>query len=215
MSVERQVKPRIGKIGLAVAGAGAIGIATFLLKPFEGREYDAYWDVPGQVWTICDGATTGVKKGDFADDFDCDRMTARDAATANAALNRCAPGVEMPGYRRAAFIDFIYNVGPGRAIIPANINHPELEPMIIGRNFLVKINANIGNSAVASSIEEEVEKMRWATKWGADTVMDLSTGKNIHATREWILRNSPVPIGTVPMVRAKRSICVVMPLGSV
>ena len=93
-------------------------------------------------------------------------------------------------------------VARGRAIIPLNINHPEAEPMIIGRNFLVKINANIGNSAVASSIEEEVEKMRWATKWGADTVMDLSTGKNIHATREWILRNSPVPIGTVPIYQA-------------
>ncbi len=93
-------------------------------------------------------------------------------------------------------------VAAGRAIIPANINHPEAEPMIIGRNFLVKINANIGNSAVASSIEEEVEKMRWATKWGADTVMDLSTGRNIHATREWILRNSPVPIGTVPIYQA-------------
>ena len=99
--------------------------------------------------------------------------------------------------------EFVRNeVARGRAIIPANINHPELEPMIIGRNFLVKINANIGNSAVASSIEEEVEKMRWATKWGADTVMDLSTGKNIHATREWILRNSPVPIGTVPIYQA-------------
>ncbi len=93
-------------------------------------------------------------------------------------------------------------VARGRAIIPANINHPESEPMIIGRNFLVKINANIGNSAVASSIEEEVEKMRWATHCGADTVMDLSTGKNIHATREWILRNSPVPIGTVPIYQA-------------
>jgi phosphomethylpyrimidine synthase len=93
-------------------------------------------------------------------------------------------------------------IAAGRAIIPNNINHPESEPMIIGRNFLVKINANIGNSAVASSIEEEVEKMRWSTKWGADTVMDLSTGKNIHATREWILRNSPVPIGTVPIYQA-------------
>ncbi|MBV9274516.1 MAG: phosphomethylpyrimidine synthase ThiC [Verrucomicrobia bacterium] len=93
-------------------------------------------------------------------------------------------------------------VARGRAIIPANLNHPEAEPMIIGRNFLVKINANIGNSAVASSIEEEVEKMRWATLWGADTVMDLSTGKNIHTTREWILRNSPVPIGTVPIYQA-------------
>ena len=93
-------------------------------------------------------------------------------------------------------------VSRGRAIIPANINHPELEPMIIGRNFLVKINANIGNSAVASSIEEEVEKLRWSIRWGADTVMDLSTGKNIHQTREWILRNSPVPIGTVPIYQA-------------
>ncbi len=93
-------------------------------------------------------------------------------------------------------------VAAGRAIIPANINHPEIEPMIIGRNFLVKINANIGNSALGSSIEEEVEKMTWAIRWGADTVMDLSTGKNIHETREWIIRNSPVPIGTVPIYQA-------------
>jgi phosphomethylpyrimidine synthase len=93
-------------------------------------------------------------------------------------------------------------VARGRAIIPSNINHPEAEPMIIGRNFLVKINANIGNSAVSSSIEDEVEKMRWSITWGADTVMDLSTGRNIHATREWILRNSPVPIGTVPIYQA-------------
>ncbi len=93
-------------------------------------------------------------------------------------------------------------VARGRAIIPANINHPELEPMIIGRNFLVKINANIGNSAVSSGIEEEVEKMVWSTRWGGDTVMDLSTGKNIHETREWIIRNSPVPIGTVPIYQA-------------
>jgi phosphomethylpyrimidine synthase len=93
-------------------------------------------------------------------------------------------------------------VARGRAIIPSNINHPELEPMIIGRNFLVKINANIGNSAIGSSIGEEVDKLRWATLWGADTVMDLSTGKDIHLTREWILRNSPVPIGTVPIYQA-------------
>ena len=93
-------------------------------------------------------------------------------------------------------------VARGRAIIPANINHPELEPMIIGRNFAVKINANIGNSAVSSSIEEEVEKLRWATLWGADTVMDLSTGRDIHETREWIMRNSAVPIGTVPIYQA-------------
>jgi phosphomethylpyrimidine synthase len=93
-------------------------------------------------------------------------------------------------------------VARGRAIIPSNINHPESEPMIIGRNFLVKINANIGNSAVSSGIQEEVEKMTWATRWGADTVMDLSTGRNIHETREWIVRNSPVPIGTVPIYQA-------------
>jgi phosphomethylpyrimidine synthase len=93
-------------------------------------------------------------------------------------------------------------VARGRAIIPANINHPETEPMVIGRNFLVKINSNIGNSAVSSTIEEEVEKMIWSTRWGADTVMDLSTGKNIHETREWIIRNSPVPIGTVPIYQA-------------
>src|SRR6266403_799570 len=93
-------------------------------------------------------------------------------------------------------------VARGRAIIPANINHPESEPMIIGRNFLVKINANIGNSAVSSSIDEEVEKMRWSIRCGSDTVMDLSTGKNIHATREWNIRNSPVPIGTVPIYQA-------------
>lgn len=93
-------------------------------------------------------------------------------------------------------------VARGRAIIPANINHPELEPMIIGRNFLVKINTNIGNSAVASSIEEEVEKMRWSIKWGGDTLMDLSTGKNIHQTREWLIRNCPVPVGTVPIYQA-------------
>jgi phosphomethylpyrimidine synthase len=93
-------------------------------------------------------------------------------------------------------------VARGRAVIPANVNHPESEPMIIGREFLVKVNANIGNSAVASSIEEEVDKMTWATRWGADTVMDLSTGRNIHSTREWIVRNSPVPIGTVPIYQA-------------
>jgi phosphomethylpyrimidine synthase len=109
-------------------------------------------------------------------------------------------GAALP---RAITPEFVRDeVARGRAIIPANINHPETEPMIIGRNFLVKINANIGNSAVTSSIGEEVEKMTWAIRWGADTVMDLSTGKHIHETREWILRNSPVPIGTVPIYQA-------------
>lgn len=106
-------------------------------------------------------------------------------------------GAKLPNFITPEFVRD--EVAMGRAIIPANINHPETEPMIIGRNFLVKINANIGNSAISSSIDEEVEKLRWAIKWGTDTVMDLSTGKNIHETREWIIRNSPVPIGTVPI----------------
>ena len=111
--------------------------------------------------------------------------------------------MEFIALREGLPADFVRSeVARGRAIIPANINHPELEPMIIGRNFHVKINANIGNSAVSSSIDEEVEKLRWATLWGADTVMDLSTGKNIHETREWIIRNSAVPIGTVPIYQA-------------
>jgi phosphomethylpyrimidine synthase len=113
------------------------------------------------------------------------------------------PEMEFVALREGMDPEFVRSeVARGRAIIPANINHPELEPMIIGRAFKVKINANIGNSAVTSSIDEEVEKLRWATLWGADTVMDLSTGKNIHQTRQWILRNSPVPIGTVPIYQA-------------
>jgi phosphomethylpyrimidine synthase len=109
-------------------------------------------------------------------------------------------GASIPDHVTPEFVR--EEIARGRAIIPANINHPELEPMIIGRNFLVKINANIGNSAVTSSMAEEVEKMVWATRWGADTVMDLSTGRNIHNIREWIIRNSPVPIGTVPLYQA-------------
>jgi phosphomethylpyrimidine synthase len=113
------------------------------------------------------------------------------------------PEMEFIAIREQVAPEFVRSeVAASRAIIPANINHPESEPMIIGSNFLVKINANIGNSAVTSSIEEEVEKMLWATHWGADTVMDLSTGKNIHLTREWVIRNSSVPIGTVPIYQA-------------
>jgi phosphomethylpyrimidine synthase len=110
------------------------------------------------------------------------------------------PGAQIPEVITPEFVR--EEVARGRAIIPANVNHPELEPMAIGRNFLVKINGNLGNSAVTSSIEEEVEKMTWAIRWGADTIMDLSTGRNIHETREWIVRNSPVPIGTVPIYQA-------------
>jgi phosphomethylpyrimidine synthase len=110
------------------------------------------------------------------------------------------PEMEFVSAREGLPAEFVRSeVARGRAIIPSTINHLEREPMIIGRNFLVKINANIGNSAVRSSIEDEVEKLQWATLWGADTVMDLSTGKNIHETREWIVRNSAVPIGTVPI----------------
>ncbi len=130
-------------------------------------------------------------------------------AIEEAKLPRHALGFQHAGHSHGAAIpreitpEFVRDeVARGRAIIPANINHPELEPMAIGRNFLVKINTNIGNSAVASSIEEEVEKMRWSVRWGGDTLMDLSTGKNIHQTREWILRNCPVPVGTVPIYQA-------------
>ena len=135
------------------------------------------------------------------------REVAREAGVAATGMAAASP--QHPGQAWGARIpsvitpEFVRDeVARGRAIIPANINHPESEPMIIGRNFLVKINSNIGNSAVASSIEEEVEKMIWSMRWGADTVMDLSTGKNIHETREWIIRNSPVPIGTVPIYQA-------------
>jgi phosphomethylpyrimidine synthase len=119
----------------------------------------------------------------------------REARLRGNPMGACIPEVITPEFVRD-------EVARGRAVIPANINHPELEPMVIGRNFGVKINANIGNSAVTSSIEEEVEKLVWAIRWGADTVMDLSTGKNIHTTRDWIIRNAPVPIGTVPIYQA-------------
>ncbi|HUF23487.1 MAG TPA: phosphomethylpyrimidine synthase ThiC [Vicinamibacterales bacterium] len=135
-------------------------------------------------------------------------IAARRGATAPTQLHfarksEITPEMRFIAIREGLQPEFVRDeVARGRAIIPANINHPELEPMIIGRHFHVKINANIGNSAVSSSIEEEVDKLRWATLWGADTVMDLSTGKDIHETREWILRNSPVPIGTVPIYQA-------------
>ncbi len=123
-----------------------------------------------------------------------------DRAEAAAGRRRAASARAIPDFVTPEFVRA--EIARGRAIIPANINHPEAEPMIIGRNFLVKINANIGNSAVTSSMAEEVEKMVWAIRWGADTVMDLSTGRNIHNIRDWIIRNSPVPIGTVPIYQA-------------
>ncbi len=122
---------------------------------------------------------------------------------AYARRGQVTPEMEFVALREGVDVEHVRSeIARGRAVLPANVNHPESEPMAIGRNFLVKINANIGNSAVASSIEEEVDKMTWATRWGADTVMDLSTGRNIHTTREWIIRNSAVPIGTVPLYQA-------------
>jgi phosphomethylpyrimidine synthase len=141
--------------------------------------------------------------------FPASRAPRRSKAGANvtqmhyARRGEITPEMEFVALREGVEPEFVRGeIARGRAILPSNVNHAESEPMIIGRNFLVKINANIGNSAVSSSIDEEVEKMTWATRWGADTVMDLSTGKNIHETREWILRNSPVPIGTVPIYQA-------------
>ncbi|HXT64581.1 MAG TPA: phosphomethylpyrimidine synthase ThiC [Pyrinomonadaceae bacterium] len=135
-----------------------------------------------------------------ADAGSADVLVRNDRSSLNHQHRGQSFGASIPSYVTPEFVRD--EVARGRAIIPANINHPESEPMIIGRNFLVKINANIGNSAVLSSIDDEVEKMRWSIKCGSDTVMDLSTGKNIHATREWIIRNSPVPIGTVPIYQA-------------
>jgi phosphomethylpyrimidine synthase len=154
-----------------------------------------------------------ARKGIITPEMECIAIRenqSRELAAVPSSRNGQGGGVlQHPGQAWGACIpekitpEFVRDeVARGRAIIPANINHPESEPMVIGRNFLVKINANIGNSTVASSIDEEVEKMIWAIRWGADTVMDLSTGKNIHETREWILRNSPVPIGTVPIYQA-------------
>ncbi|HET7397721.1 MAG TPA: phosphomethylpyrimidine synthase ThiC, partial [Intrasporangium sp.] len=130
-----------------------------------------------------------------------DGRTVTQMAYARAGIT--TPEMQFVAVREQCDVELVRSeVAAGRAIIPANVNHPESEPMVIGRAFLVKVNANIGNSAVTSSIEEEVEKLTWATKWGADTVMDLSTGDDIHTTREWIVRNSPVPIGTVPIYQA-------------
>ncbi|MGI9023078.1 MAG: phosphomethylpyrimidine synthase ThiC, partial [Acidimicrobiales bacterium] len=151
-----------------------------------------------------------VRRGEAATGFTgSDRRPLRAAAGKTvtqlhyARRGEITPEMEFVALREGVEAELVRSeVARGRAIIPANVNHPESEPMAIGREFLVKINANIGNSAVTSSVEEEVEKLTWATKWGADTVMDLSTGADIHTTREWIVRNSPVPIGTVPIYQA-------------
>jgi phosphomethylpyrimidine synthase len=178
------------------------------LVQFDRGNRQVYKGKPGQRPTQLAYAKQGIITPEM--EYIAIRENQRvQAARQEQALPRHALGFQHPGQSFGAAIpdeitpEFVRSeVARGRAIIPANINHPELEPMIIGRNFLVKINTNIGNSAVASSIEEEVEKMRWSIKWGGDTLMDLSTGKNIHQTREWILRNCPVPVGTVPIYQA-------------
>jgi phosphomethylpyrimidine synthase len=178
------------------------------LQPFPGLKRDPHHAAAGANVSQMHYARRGVITPEM--EYIATRETlGRELAAENAARN--STGHQHAGqsfgsrvHRRLVVTpEFVREeVAAGRAVIPANVNHPESEPMIIGRNFRVKINANIGNSAVASSIEEEVEKMTWAIRWGADTVMDLSTGKNIHETREWIIRNSPVPIGTVPIYQA-------------
>ncbi|RAY11073.1 phosphomethylpyrimidine synthase ThiC [Actinomadura craniellae] len=150
-----------------------------------------------------DDGRKGVARAAFSDRRP--RRASGGAVTQRAYARRGEVTAEMEyvALREGVAPEFVRDeIAAGRAVLPANVNHPEIEPMIIGRNFLVKVNANIGNSVVASSIEEEVDKMTWATRWGADTIMDLSTGRDIHTTREWILRNSPVPVGTVPIYQA-------------
>jgi phosphomethylpyrimidine synthase len=187
----RDVKPEDnGSVGAAHL-AGAFGVSRQKLK-----------GVAGKPITQLELARAGVITKEMvyiAHRENIGRAKAADEAEARLADGESF-GASLPDFVTPEFVRS--EVARGRAIIPANINHPESEPMIIGRNFLIKINANIGNSAVTSSVEEEVEKMVWAIRWGADTVMDLSTGRNIHTTREWIIRNAPVPIGTVPIYQA-------------
>src|SRR5579862_7932848 len=172
------------------------------LVPACPADLPVYGGRPGQLVTQYEFARAGVITEEMiyvAHRENLGRTKALDEAEARIADGESF-GAEIPPFITPEFVRD--EVARGRAIIPANINHPELEPVIIGRNFLVKINANIGNSAVTSGAAEEVEKLVWATRWGADTVMDLSTGRNIHNIRGWIMRNAPVPIGTVPIYQA-------------
>ena len=173
------------------------------------KERDDITEIVGRSADLRDDGRRAVRDGSASDPFLGERrpvLRAKGAAVTQMAYARrgeITPEMEFIATRERLDAELVRSeVARGRAIIPANVNHPESEPMIIGRKFLTKVNANIGNSAVTSSIAEEVEKMTWATKWGADTVMDLSTGSDIHTTREWIIRNSPVPIGTVPIYQA-------------
>ena len=193
------------------AGPGSdpvIGLEPFRSEWIEARgDTEAY---SGRERNLLDDGKSAVRRGAASAEWKGAQPVPRRAVEGKTVtqMHYAKQGIVTPEMRFVALrencdVELVRSeVAAGRAIIPNNINHPESEPMIIGKAFLVKINANIGNSAVTSSIEEEVEKMTWATRWGADTVMDLSTGRNIHTTREWILRNSPVPIGTVPLYQA-------------
>jgi phosphomethylpyrimidine synthase len=205
----RTVEPRDD--GYLTEGAKGLALSKSRgrFDPFPGRRRPPLRAKPGRAVTQMHYAKKGIITAEMEFVAIRENLGRREAYQSSANGDRSALnfqhagesfGARLPGFVTPEFVRD--EVARGRAIIPANINHAELEPMAIGRNFLVKINANIGNSAVASSIEEEVEKMRWAIKWGSDTVMDLSTGRNIHETREWILRNAPVPIGTVPIYQA-------------
>ncbi|WP_067442004.1 phosphomethylpyrimidine synthase ThiC [Nocardioides jensenii] len=173
----------------------------------ERGDTEAY---DGRETQLLDNGRSAVRRGAAADEWQGDNPQSRKAIAGNnvtqmhyARNGVVTPEMEFVAIREGCDVELVRSeVAAGRAIIPANINHPEAEPMIIGKRFLVKVNANIGNSAVTSSIAEEVDKLTWAVTWGADTVMDLSTGDDIHTTREWIVRNSPVPIGTVPIYQA-------------
>ncbi len=164
----------------------------------------------GRETRLADNGRSAVRRGAAREEWPGERRAPRRARTGRtvtqlryARQGTVTPEMAYVAAREGCDVELVRSeIAAGRAIIPANVNHPESEPMVIGRRFLVKVNANIGNSAVTSSIAEEVDKLTWATTWGADTVMDLSTGEDIHTTREWILRNSPVPIGTVPLYQA-------------
>ena len=186
---------------------------TVGLAPLRADWIAARGDVEtydGRTGTLLDDGRGAVRRGEASQQWQGRRNPILRSSAGRtvtqmhyARRGEITPEMRFVALREGVDVELVRSeVAAGRAIIPANVNHPESEPMIIGRAFLTKVNANIGNSAVTSSIEEEVEKLRWATRWGADTVMDLSTGDDIHTTREWILRNSPVPIGTVPMYQA-------------
>jgi phosphomethylpyrimidine synthase len=207
---DRTVTPSVttgpiqGSHKVYVEGPDGLRVPVRRVELTNGEHFDVY-DTSGPYTD--DTATIDLRAGlpKIRQDWIANREPVDGAATqlAWARAGVVTPEMRFIAVREGVDVELVRGeVARGRAVIPANRNHPESEPMIIGKKFLVKINANIGNSAVTSSIEEEVEKMVWATRWGADNVMDLSTGKNIHETREWIMRNSPVPIGTVPIYQA-------------